>query len=689
MATSIFLAAAEAGSGRSAIALGLLDQLGRRAETVGVYRPLVRSASVDDNPSLDLLLSRVPAPDPLADCIGQTFTDLHAHPDRTMSRIIDRFHLIANRHPVTLIDGAGHSDIGSPADVSVDARMAANLASPMVVVLSGEDRTPAQLRVAAENTVTVIRQHHAQVLAIIANRVDPDLVEATCTALEGLPGVGGTYAVPSHPVLAAPTVRDLLKAGGGTLVHGDNSLLDLEAISLAIGAMTLPNMLSRVAEGSVVLVPGDRADVLLGLLLAHHSWNYPALAGIVLNGGLEVDPRVTTLVDGLRLSLPVVSVPLDTAEAAATFGSVVGRITRSSTRKIHTALALMEEHVDTAAIVDNLDVASSGAVTPLMFEHQLIDRARQLDRHIVLPEGEEDRILLAADQLIRRKVARLTLLGNPDVIATKAQRLQVDIAAAAILDPVNDNLRERFAHELVELRKAKSVTWDLAWDSAQDGSYFGTMMVLDGLADGVVSGSVNTTAHTIRPALQVIRARPGVSVVSSVFFMCLPDKVLVYGDCAINPDPTAEQLADIAISSAATAQQFGVEPRVAMLSYSTGRSGTGADVDKVRAATELVRQRTPDLLVDGPMQYDAAVEPDVAATKTKDSPVAGRASVLIFPDLNTGNNTYKAVQRSAGAVAIGPVLQGLCKPVNDLSRGSLVQDIVNTVAITAIQAADT
>ena len=262
----------------------------------------------------------------------------------------------------------------------------------------------------------------------------------------------------------------------------------------------------------------------------------------------------------------------------------------------------------------------------------------------------------------------------------------MDLAGADILNPATDPLRERFAHEMVELRKAKGVPYDLAWDSARDVSYFGTMMVHDGLADGMVSGSVNTTAHTIRPALQLIKTRPGVSVVSSVFLMCLADRVLAYGDCAVNPDPTAEQLADIAISSAATAEQFGIEPRVAMLSYSTGSSGSGADVEKVRRATDLVRERAPELPVDGPIQYDAAVDPAVAATKATGSPVAGRATVLIFPDLNTGNNTYKAVQRSAGAVAIGPILQGLRQPVNDLSRGALVQDIVNTVAITAIQA---
>jgi phosphate acetyltransferase len=321
-----------------------------------------------------------------------------------------------------------------------------------------------------------------------------------------------------------------------------------------------------------------------------------------------------------------------------------------------------------------------------MFEHRLVEDARASGAHVVLPEGAEDRILLAADTVLARGIARLTLLGPEETSRANAARLGVDISAAAVVDPATSALRETFASDYATLRAHKGVTLDQARDRVVDPSYFGTMMVHQGLADGMVSGCITTTAHTIRPALDIGRTAPVVSVVSSVFPLCLAVRVLVYGDCAVNPDPTAEQLADIAISSAATAVQFGIEPRVAMLSYSTGGSGTGADVDKVRQATALVRERAPDLLVDGPIQYDAAVDPYVARTKLKDSAVAGRATVLVFPDLNTGNNTYKAVQRSASAVAIGPVLQGLRRPVNDLSRGALVRDIVNTIAITAIQA---
>jgi phosphate acetyltransferase len=321
-----------------------------------------------------------------------------------------------------------------------------------------------------------------------------------------------------------------------------------------------------------------------------------------------------------------------------------------------------------------------------MFEYELLERAKAAQRHIVLPEGEDPRVLRAAEILLRRGVVELTILGRSDDVRAAAAAIGVDLGEAHVVDPLASELRERYAATLFELRRSKGMTEEAALDLVGDPTYFGTLMVHAGDADGMVSGATHTTADTVRPAFQIIKAREGVSVVSSVFLMCLADRVLVYGDCAVNPKPTPEELADIAISSAETAAAFGIEPRVAMLSYSTGESGQGQDVDAVRAATEAVRGRRPELPVEGPIQYDAAVDAGVAMLKLPDSDVAGRATVFVFPDLDTGNVAYKAVQRSAGAVAIGPVLQGLRKPVNDLSRGCTVPDIVNTVAITAIQA---
>jgi phosphate acetyltransferase len=424
----------------------------------------------------------------------------------------------------------------------------------------------------------------------------------------------------------------------------------------------------------------------LGVLLAHQSRTLPALSGLVLNGGFGLSPQVDRLIAGLDVRLPMVAADAGTMEVTSTLGRVEGRITTDSRRKVLAAVALVEEADDLISLAGRDSAPGERVVTPLMFEHLLVEQARAADSHVVLPEGTEDRILRAAEQVLARGMARLTLLGDEETVRDRARQLGVDVSAADVVDPETSEWRDRFATEYAALRAHKGVTPEQAHDRVADPSYFGTMMVHDGLADGMVSGCVTTTAHTIRPALEVVRTAPGVSVVSSVFLMCLADRVLVYGDCAVNPDPTAEQLADIAISSARTAAQFGVEPRVAMLSYSTGRSGSGAEVEKVREATRLVREKAPDLPVEGPVQYDAAVDPTVARTKLSDSPVAGRATVLVFPDLNTGNNTYKAVQRSADAVAIGPVLQGLNKPVNDLSRGALVRDIVNTIAITAVQA---
>jgi phosphate acetyltransferase len=426
--------------------------------------------------------------------------------------------------------------------------------------------------------------------------------------------------------------------------------------------------------------------VVLAVSSAHAAAGFPSLAAVILNGGMDLHPSIAALVSGLRMPLPMIATDLGTYETASAVASTRGRVTASSERKIDTALALMDTYVDTADLLAQLAIPIPSVVTPQMFTYQLLDQARADRKRIVLPEGDDDRILQAAGRLLKRGVADLTILGDETVVRPRAAELGVDLSGATVLNPRTSELCDKFAEQYAELRRRKGVTVEQAREIIHDVSYFGTMLVHNDMVDGMVSGAAHTTAHTVRPSFEIIKTLPDVSTVSSIFLMCLADRVLAYGDCAIVPDPTSEQLADIAISSARTAAQFGIDPRVAMLSYSTGTSGTGADVDKVRAATELVRQRQPDLLVEGPIQYDAAVEPSVAKTKMPDSKVAGRATVLIFPDLNTGNNTYKAVQRSAGAIAIGPVLQGLKKPVNDLSRGALVEDIVNTVAITAIQA---
>ena len=687
MGSSVYVASFEGFTGKSTVALGLLEQLSRRVGRLVVFRPVVRAdtgAHGGRDYVLDLLTSHEAVAMSYDDCAGVTYDEVHDDPSAALDRIVERYHQVADRCDAVLVVGSDYTDVSTPTEFSYNARIAANLGAPVLLVLNGAGRSPQELHTMTSMAVGELKAHHGTLFAVVANRVDEARV-CDYTKAISLDGVAG-YAIPEEPLLSAPSVGDLMVACDGSLVSGDESLLARESTGLVVAAMTLPHVLDRLFEGASVVTPGDRPEIVLGVLTAHVSANFPQISAIVLNGGLPLPEQVTRLIEGIGATMPIVATSLGTHATTTALNDVRGRLTKDSARKLATALSLFETHVDGPALLDRLEVARTDAVTPLMFEHQLIDRAVSDRRHIVLPEGGEERILRAADMLLRRGVADLTLLGDPRAINARAASLGVDLDGARLLSPTDPELVERFAQEYHERRKHKGVDLDDARTIVSDVSYFGTLMVELGLADGMVSGAAHTTAHTIRPAFEIVRTVPGVSVVSSVFFMCLEDQVLVYGDCAVNPVPTAEQLADIAISSAATASAFGIEPRVAMLSYSTGTSGSGTDVEKVSAATALVKEREPDLLVEGPIQYDAAIDAAVAKTKLPESVVAGRATVFVFPDLNTGNNTYKAVQRSAGAVAVGPVLQGLRKPVNDLSRGATVRDIVNTVAITAIQA---
>jgi phosphate acetyltransferase len=585
-----------------------------------------------------------------------------------------------------VVVGTDYTDVSGPTELAFNARIAANLGAPVLLVVAGRGRTPDDVRALVRMSLGELRANHAQPVGVVVNRAEwvgtaPDDA-ATLADGEDLP----VWTIPEEPFLQAPTVAQLQRAVGGELLLGDRELLSREALDVLVGAMSFEHMLDRLSDGAVVITPGDRTDVVLGLVAVQQATSFPSLSGIILTGGYVPQGASARLTAALEPHVPIITTPLGTFRAAGAAAATRGALTTASTRKLDTALALFEKNVDGEALLARLDVPRTPVVTPLMFEYQLIERARADRKRVVLPEGDDDRILRAASTVLARGIADLVILGDETRIRARAAELGLDIGAATVLSATDPEHVERFAVEYARLRAHKGMTVERAREIVTDVSYFGTMMVHLGLADGMVSGAAHTTAHTIRPSFEIIKTAPGVSVVSSVFLMCLTDRVLVYGDCAVIPDPSAEELADIAISSSATAEQFGVEPRVAMLSYSTGSSGTGADVDKVRAATALVRERRPDLSVEGPIQYDAAVDASVAASKLPESSVAGRATVFVFPDLNTGNNTYKAVQRSAGAVAVGPVLQGLNKPVNDLSRGALVQDIVNTVAITAIQA---
>ncbi len=681
--SSIYVASPEGDSGKSTIALGVLQMLAATTARVGVFRPIARSTEEPDY-ILELLVEHTTADLSYEQSLGVTYEQVHSDQDAALSEIVSRYHEVAAQCDAVVIVGSDYTDVGSPSELGFNARIAVNLGAPVLLALRGSDRTPDEIAQLAALCQAELRQHHAHLAAIVANRCDPDQLDAVTDALASVDVP--VWSLPEIPLLVAPTMAELLDAVDGTLYSGDSSLLQREAMRVMVGGMTAEHILERLTEGVVVIAPADRSDVLLALVNAHEAEGFPSLAGIIMNGGIEPHPAIARLVAGLGPRLPILTTELGTFDTASAAAQTRGRVAVGSQRKVDTALGLMEQRVDAKTLLGRLDIAIPTITTPQMFEYQLIHRARADRKHIVLPEGGDDRILRAAGRLLQRQVADLTILGEEGPIRRRASELGVDLDSATILDPKNCDYAEEFAQEYTELRKHKGMTIERAREIMADISYFGTMMVHKGIADGMVSGAAHTTAHTIKPSFEIIKTTEGVSTVSSIFLMCLSDRVLAYGDCAVVPDPTAEQLADIAISSAQTSAQFGIEPRVAMLSYSTGESGSGADVDKVRQATAIVRERNPELLVEGPIQYDAAIEPSVAKSKLPDSDVAGRATVFIFPDLNTGNNTYKAVQRSAGAVAVGPVLQGLRKPVNDLSRGALVEDIVNTVAITAIQA---
>ncbi|MGW1160589.1 phosphate acetyltransferase [Streptomyces sp. NPDC002519] len=686
MTPSVYVTGIDRGDGRQVVELGVMELLTRQVDRVGVFRPLVH-----DGPDrlFELLRARYRLSQDPATVYGMNYREASAlqaerGTDELVSALVDRFHAVADAYDVVLVLGSDFAGTQLPDELSLNARLANEFGASVIPVVGGRDQSTESVRAETRNAYRAYDGLGCDVLAMVVNRVAREDRDEIAERLDSRLPVP-CYVLPDDPALSAPTVAQIAHALDARVLLGDDAGLARDALDFVFGGAMLPNLLGALTPGCLVVTPGDRADLVIGSLAAH-SAGTPPIAGVLLTLNEVPREEILTLAARLAPGTPVLAVSGNSFPTAARLFSLEGKLNAATPRKAERALGLFERYADTTDLVKRVSAPSSDRVTPMMFEHKLLEQARADKRRVVLPEGTEERVLHAAEVLLRRGVCDLTLLGPVDLIRKKAADLGIDLGDSQLIDPAVSELRDTFAEKYARLRAHKGITMELAYDVVADVNYFGTLMVQEGLADGMVSGSVHSTAATIRPAFEIIKTKPDAKIVSSVFFMCLADKVLVYGDCAVNPDPDTEQLADIAIQSAATAEQFGVEPRIAMLSYSTGTSGSGVDVDKVREATELVRLRRGDLPVEGPIQYDAAVEPTVAATKLPDSEVAGQASVLIFPDLNTGNNTYKAVQRSAGAIAVGPVLQGLRKPVNDLSRGALVQDIVNTVAITAIQA---
>ncbi|MCF8235893.1 MAG: phosphate acetyltransferase [Bacteroidales bacterium] len=692
MSRSLYLASAEPETGKSLIVLGVMNLLASQVGRVGFFRPIIHSGNQTD-PHIRLVSERYDLPYEYDAMYGVKSDDAlmkiqEGDTDSLITDIINKYKKLQKRCDFVLCEGTDFSGALSPFEFEFDARIANNLGTPLLSIISGHMKSVTEISDTAHVVRSILKNEKTYSVGLIVNRANEEELEAIQKRLDKIyPENEITFVISEKEILQRPTMRQIKDGLNASLVFGNDEALNHHIYDYKIAAMSLERILAHTSDGSLVVVPGDRTDVLLTMVMTLLSENYPHIGGILLTGGVKPDPYLVKLIDGLKkVNIAMLGVYTDTYTTAMRLNKIPSMLTPENERRLNIAIGHFENFVDGEQLARKISISRSDILTPIMFEFELFEKARSKRKHIVLPESEDERILEAVDILLRRNVVDITLLGNVEQVKQKTSALQIKPGKITIIDPAESELREKFAKEYYKLRKHKGVSEDAAFDIMGDVSYFGTMMVHLGYADGMVSGAMHTTQHTIRPAFEFVKTKPGVSIVSSSFFMCFEDRVLVYGDCAVNPNPNSEQLADIAISSAETAKSFGIEPRIAMLSYSTGESGKGEDVVKVREATRIARERRPDLSIEGPIQYDAAIDASVAKKKMPGSAVAGKATVFIFPDLNTGNNTYKAVQRAANAVAIGPVLQGLNKPVNDLSRGCLVKDIVNTVAITAIQA---
>lgn len=693
---ALYVTATGVASGKSAVSLGLMRMLMRGMGKVAIFRPIINEPQGDErDPDISLMLDLFKLNMDYRETFAYTQQEARAVINQgsrnlLLENIIQRFKKLLEKFDFVLCIGTDFQGRDPVFEFELNAEIAANLGAPVVLVANVENATETDIAESLLITRASLQSYSLDVLAVILNRAS-----LSSTGLAGLranlnrAGMSSLiYAIPGEPALAHATLNDVAQRLDAKILSGANRL-DVFYEDYLVAAMQVDNFLARVSPAQLIITPGDRSDIILAALASSLSTTMPRPAGLLLTGGIPLAESVRKLLEGWTGEpLPILLTGDNTYEAIARLRYIQGMIAPGDSRKIEALHELFDRNVDTAEIEKRLlEERSDNRMPPLMFEFELIERAKREKQRIVLCEGADERILRATDILLRREVAEIILLGNIEAIKARATSLNLDISRARLINPVESPQFPDYVKTYYEYRKAKGITEEQARDLMSDSTYYGTMMVKLNDADGMVSGAINTTAHTIRPAFEFIKTKPGISIVSSVFLMCLKDKVLVFGDCAVNPNPTAQQLAEIAIASAHTAKVFGIVPRVAMLSYSTGSSGKGPDVDLVIEATKIAKAMAPDLALEGPLQYDAAIDPVVAMTKLPGSQVAGKATVFIFPDLNTGNNTYKAVQRAGEAIAIGPVLQGLKMPVNDLSRGCLVPDIVNTVAITAVQAA--
>jgi phosphate acetyltransferase len=695
MSKGIYVATIEPNSGKSVVVLGLMRMLLGKTAKVGYFRPIIEDIKVGE---MDNHINTVVSYFEIDINYKKTYAftrsqvlDLYnqGKSGKVIDEIIKKYKNLEERFDFILVEGTDFSHENSSLELDINLLISKNLGLPAIIVSQGDGKLLSDVVDNVQLAHDTFKEE-VDVLSIMTNKINPDEVSTLKSLLKARINSGTDITViPKINSLASPTVKEIVKTLKGNILFG-HDMLNNQVDNFNVATMQLRNYLNQLKDDCLVITAGDRADIILGSLQANRSKNYPKISGIILTGGLMPEESILKLIEGLSSIVPIISVKGGTFSVANEIGKIKSRIYAENIEKIETSIATFEKHVDTDKLANDLITFRSDIFTPRMFQYNLLQRALKDKKHIVLPEGDDERVLKAAARLIDAHVVELTLIGEKEKIKERIENydISLDINDVNIVNPIESPHFKDYVNTFYELRKHKGVNLDMAKDAMTDVSYFGTMMIYKGHADGMVSGAVHTTAHTLRPALQFIKTKPGVNIVSSVFFMCLEDRVSIFGDCAINPNPNAKQLAEIAISSAKTAQDFGVEPKVAMLSYSSGASGKGEDVERVRKATEIAKAQAPNLKIEGPIQYDAAVDMRIGKSKLPDSEVAGQASVLIFPDLNTGNNTYKAVQRETGALAIGPMLQGLNKPVNDLSRGCTADDIYSTVIITAIQAQD-
>lgn len=686
---SLYITSTQTGAGGLVVSMGIMNALKKLHSNIAFYKPIIASRDVEDN-YIKFMIDRFNLSIDYNDAFSFSLDELAEiivkyGKEAAIQQVIEKYNDLCKKYDYVVIEGFHHSQLAAILDSDINLTIAKTLNAPTLVVTSGKGKCVDTIMYETKAQRIALQKNLCKEFGIFVNRVNPDMMDELTSKFKDDSNV---FLMPESKELSAQTIGSIKDNLGYELLVGTEEMLEKTFSGIAIAAMDIERYLERVKTDDLVVVPGDRIGILLASLVSYYSKEAPRISGIVLSGGIKPSQKVLNMLEEFHeIPIPIIVAESGTYATVRAIEDLPGGITSKSEQKIEVAFKLFDKCTENRSFYQKFSQEITSIVTtPTMFEYNLFERARANKKAIILDETEDDRILKAADILLRLDVVNIVLLGKKDEIAAKEKALGLDLSKANIVDPETSEYKEKLIQEFYEIRKEKGMTLEGAAEAMKKGAYFATMMIQCGLADGMVSGATHTTADTIRPALQIFKTKPGISVVSSVFFMCLDTKVLVFGDCAVIPNPTEKELAEIAISAAETAMAFGIEPKVAMLSYSTINSGSGPDVDAVKAATALAQQQRPDLMIEGPLQYDAAVEPSVGKSKAPNSKVAGEANVLVFPDLNSGNIGYKAVQRASGGIAIGPVLQGLKRPVNDLSRGCLVQDIVNTVAITAIQA---